>query len=59
MQGIVKQFDELIENFDTQGVHLMKQIVELEINEWINSLNELVMKTLHSVVNKLHHHGGS
>ena len=59
MQGIIKQFDELIENFNTQGTHLMKQIAELEVNAQIDSLRELVMETLHSVINKLHHHGGS
>ncbi len=26
MQGIVKQFDELVESFNTQGTHLMKQL---------------------------------
>ena len=51
MQGIVKQFNKLIENFDTQGTHLIRQIAELEVEAQIDSLHELIMETLHSVVN--------
>ena len=51
MQGIIKQFDELIENFNTEGTHLMKQIAELEVNARVALLRELIMETLHSVVN--------
>ena len=51
MQGVVKQFDELIENFNTQGTHLMRRIAELEVEARIDSLRELIMETLHSVVN--------
>ncbi len=51
MQGVVKQFDELIENFNTQGTHLMRRIAELEVEARIDSLHQLVMETLDSVIN--------
>jgi hypothetical protein len=53
MQGIIKQFDDIIESFNTQDTHLMKRIAELEVITQIKSLCELVMETLHSVVNNI------
>jgi hypothetical protein len=53
MQGIVKQVHELIESLNTQGSHLVNRIAEIEVNAQINSLRELVMETLHSVVNNI------
>ena len=51
MQGIVKQFNDLVESFNTQGTYLMKRIAELEVNARVDSLREMIMETLHSVVN--------
>ena len=51
MQGIVKQFNDLVKSFNTQGTHLMKRIAELEVNARVDSLREMIMETLHSVVN--------
>ncbi len=51
MQGIVKQFNDLAESFNTQGTYLMKRIAELEVNARVDSLREMIMETLHSVVN--------
>ncbi len=51
MQGIVKQFDDLVESFNTQGTHLMKRIAVLEVNARVDSLREMIMETLDSVAN--------
>ena len=53
MQGIAKQFDELIGSFNTQGSNLVNRIAEIEVNAQINSLRELVIEILRSVVNNI------
>ena len=45
------KYDQLIENFNSEGTKLMRMVAKLEVEARVDELRKEIIETLHSLVN--------